>query len=201
LADADGVDPIKPLTIAGRFERGGLLHAMIVPNDVEEFQQWVFRGPNTIVTLMGPDADGVAMLRRRDSDGTWHDETWPATDCWALLAERIESARSHADEGGVATWADGIRYLELADAMNRSVEKRRTSGLEYQEINEEVGNKGTLTLIGCGLIWVILLIFGLSIWVPVIRWAVVPLLAGYLLLLAMSRVAKKSDKSDASEGR
>ena len=74
------------------------------------------------------------------------------------------------------------------DALRRSVEKRRTSGLEYQEISEEVGSKGTLTLIGCGMIWVILLIFGLSIWVPAVRWAIVPLLLGYLALLGMSRL-------------
>ena len=51
-----------------------------------------------------------------------------------------------------------MRCLELDDAARRSVARRRASALEYQEATEEAGFKGTMTLLGCGLLWVSLLL-------------------------------------------
>ena len=55
-------------------------------------------------------------------------------------------------------WLDAVRGLELDDAARRSVERRRSSVLEYQEASEETGFKGTMTLVGCGLIWAMLIL-------------------------------------------
>src|SRR5262249_21545441 len=62
------------------------------------------------------------------------------------------------------------------------VERRRVSGMEYQEANEEVGFKGTMTLVGCALVWVILLLFIGSLWLPWLRWVIVPVLVFFLVL-------------------
>ena len=70
--------------------------------------------------------------------------------------------------------------LELDDAVRRSIERRRTSVLEYQEASEETGFKGTMTLVGCGLIWAIILLVILSFWFPKIGWLILPLLVIFL---------------------
>jgi hypothetical protein len=69
--------------------------------------------------------------------------------------------------------------------------KRRISTLDYQEINEEVGSKGTLTLIGCGMVWVMLLLAFLGIWQPLVLWGVLPLIGLFLALVIMNWLAQK----------
>jgi hypothetical protein len=80
------------------------------------------------------------------------------------------------------TWQDEVRGLELDDAARRSVERRRASTLEYQEATEEAGFKGTMTLVGCGLLWGGLVLLILSIWVPWLGWGILPVLASFLAL-------------------
>jgi hypothetical protein len=85
-------------------------------------------------------------------------------------------------EHRTATWQDAIRALELDDGARRSVERRRASPMEYPEASEEVGFKGTMTLIGCAIVWGILLLLILSsIW-PAARWVIVPLVVVFLAL-------------------
>ncbi len=79
-------------------------------------------------------------------------------------------------------WQDAIRSLELDAAARRSVERRRVSSMEYQEASEEVGFKGTMTLVGCALVWVVLLLFIGSLWLPWLRWVIVPVLVLFLAL-------------------
>ena len=38
--------------------------------------------------------------------------------------------------------------------------------MDYQEANEEVGFKGTMTLLGCGMLWGVIVILLLSRWYP-----------------------------------
>jgi hypothetical protein len=162
LAETEQILVDRPLVWSGRFEAGGLIHGLIRPALDGRASVRLTHMPSVGVTLSADDP-----IR------------------WARLVSAIESGKPGL------TWQDEVRALELQDALRRSVEKRRTSSLEYQEISEEVGNKGTLTLIGCGMIWLILLVVGMSIWWPPIRWAIVPLLGGYLVLLAMNWLARK----------
>jgi predicted dehydrogenase len=80
------------------------------------------------------------------------------------------------------TWQDEVRCLELDDAARRSVERRRASTLEYPEATEEAGVKGTMTLIGCGLVWVFLLLLIGSMWIPWLGRLIVPTLVLFLVL-------------------
>ena len=179
-----------PFAASGVFERGGMFEATHIPNAIEDRHRLTIHGDLAIAILDGPDADGKANLRWRSVEGEWQEQSWSGFDRWQPMIEIIESV----DESTQVSWQDEIRSLELADAFRRSVEKRRTSSLEYQEISEEVGSKGTLTLIGCAMIWVILLIFMLSIWVPWIRWAIVPLIVGFLVLVGLSILARDKPK-------
>jgi hypothetical protein len=80
------------------------------------------------------------------------------------------------------TWQDEIRCLELDDAARRSVVRRRASVLEYQEATEEAGFKGTMTLVGCSLIWLSLVLLIVAVWVPWLIWLILPVFGVFLLL-------------------
>jgi predicted dehydrogenase len=82
----------------------------------------------------------------------------------------------------VLTWQNEVRCLELDDAARRSVERRRASTLEYQEATEEAGFKGTMTLLGCSLLWGSLVLLILSRWLPWLGWAIAPVFALFLVL-------------------
>jgi hypothetical protein len=79
-------------------------------------------------------------------------------------------------------WQDAIRAHELDDAARRSAGKKKISVLEYPDASEEVTFKGTMTLVGCALLWVIILLTILSRWVPWLGWAVAPVLVLFLAL-------------------
>jgi predicted dehydrogenase len=78
------------------------------------------------------------------------------------------------------TWTDEVRCLELDDAARRSLERRRSSTLEYQEAIEEATFKGTMTLAGCALLWASLFLLICSIWIPYLGWVIVPLFTTFL---------------------
>lgn len=96
------------------------------------------------------------------------------------------------------SWQDAIRCLELDDAARRSVERRRASALEYQDATEEASFKGTMTLVGCGLVWVSLVLLILSAWAPWAGWFIIPVLAVFLVLQLLRWVVPKAGTEAAS---
>ena len=92
----------------------------------------------------------------------------------------------------IPSWQDVIRALELDDAARRSAAKRRAGTLEYPEASEEAGFKSTMTLVGCGMLWVILLLLFLSFWKPWLGWFIVPVLSVFLLLQGLRWIARRS---------
>ena len=184
-------NPAEPLLIHGRFENGGLLQGSILHGSGDVADSLSARGVFGEVAMSGPDARGAATLRWRTADGKWTEELWSEWDAWTAFVPVVETACENLASLPRIGWPDAIHALELDDALRRSVEKRRPQSLDYREITEEVGARGTLTLIGCGMIWLMLLVFGLSVWVPWIRWAIVPMLGGFLLLLAMQWLARR----------
>jgi predicted dehydrogenase len=102
----------------------------------------------------------------------------------AIVAGPPEPAAEPAAEvaAPALTWQDEVRCLELDDAARRSVERRRASALEYQDATEETGFKGTMTLVGCGLLWGGLILLILSIWIPWLGWGILPVLTVFLAL-------------------
>src|SRR5205085_1981970 len=102
---------------------------------------------------------GTARLERVDETGQRHEESWEASDPWPALAVAFEAEVGLGpveNKSGGCRWQDAVRALELDDAARRSLERRRASTLEYPEASEEVGFKGTMTLVGCGMLWGIL---------------------------------------------
>src|SRR5439155_2633233 len=100
------------------------------------------------------------------------------------LSERIMPAlaATPSETAACVTWQDAIRCLELDDAARRSVARRRTSTLEYQDATEEASFKGTMTLVGCALLWTSLMLLTLSVWVPWLGWFIAPVFGFFLFM-------------------
>jgi predicted dehydrogenase len=190
-AAGETVLPDEPILFAGRFVSGGLLQASLLPDQPEPRRRLLVLGSQGRAELTFPLGwPGPAQLRWRDRGGEWHEEAWDAWDPWPALVQIMEAAVAQAGTTPAAgrkgpawlTWQDAVRCLELDDAARRSIERRRASTLDYQEVSEEVGFKGTMTLAGCGLIWIMLLLVILARWVPALGWVILPLLAVFLVL-------------------
>ena len=183
IAEASGFAPGEHaeaedvVLVSGRFERGGLFRLTFLPDRPEAQGRLAVMGDRGLAELVFPAGwTGPAFLDWRDESGEFHEEAWDAWDPWPSLVEQFEAAVA----GKTPTWLHAVRGAELDDAVRRSIERRRTSVLEYQEASEETGFKGTMTLVGCGLIWVIILLVVLSFWFPKIGWLIVPLLVIFL---------------------
>jgi predicted dehydrogenase len=168
----------EPVVLTGKFERGGLFQITFLPRREEPTYRVSAIGRHGRAELLFPvGPSGPAFLNWQDASGQ-HEEYWESHDPWPALIEAFENAV--AARPAVISWQDAIRALELDDAARRSLSRRRTSLLEYPEATEEVGFKGTMTLVGCGVLWAVLLLVVLTAWIPWLRWAVVPLLVVFL---------------------
>jgi hypothetical protein len=197
LAPGEEISIEEPVLLSGRFERGFLFQEALVPYQAEPRWRVIAVGSYGQAELLFPvGTRGPAFLSWRDATGETHEESWDAWDPWPALvglfeaAVAPESARDAAPAG--PTWQDAVRCLELDDAARRSAQRRRTSTMEYQEASEEVGFKGTMTLVGCGLIWLTILIIILANWFPKAGWAVVPLLLVFLGLQMFRWIVPRS---------
>ncbi len=190
FAEAEELREGEPVLLAGRFQEGGLFQVSLVPR--QQSPRWCLSvlGSMGRVELCFPQGwNGPAILDWRDADGEPHEEYWQHGDPWPVLIEAFEQtlspSPSGAEEGSERktyrlSWQDAIRALELDDAARRGVEKRRSTLLEYPEATEEVGFKGTMTLLGCSLLWSVLLLLILSVWWPKLGFLIVPLIVIFL---------------------
>jgi predicted dehydrogenase len=174
----------SPVLLAGRFQNGGLFQMMLLPLQADTRWRITVRTALGQIDLVFPEGwPGPARLAWRDESGEAREETWESCDPWAPLVELFETAAATGDRSPLMlSWQDEIRCLELDDAARRSVERRRASTLEYQEVTEEVGFKGTMTLVGCALLWGSLVILMLSVWLPWLAWAILPVFGLFLAL-------------------
>jgi len=199
LAEEEEVPLNAPVVVSGRFESGGMFHEVFLPGQPESRWRIGVVTPRGRAELVFPQGwPGAAHFSWSDETGEGSD-TWDTWNPWPALVVAVESALSaearerksaRAQEHAPAlprsrallSWKDEIRCLELDAAARRSIERRRTSTLEYQEITEEAGFKGTMTMVGCGLIWLSLVLLILSAWIPWMGWLIVPVLIFFLLM-------------------
>jgi predicted dehydrogenase len=180
-----------PVSLSGRFARGGMFQASFRPKQPEEHWRVAVTGSRGRAKLSLPHgASGPSVLEWGES-GTEHQQKWEAWAPWSALVAAFEARIAEpAGEVGIS-WQDEVRCLELDDATRRSVERRRATTLEYPEPSEEAGFKGTMTLIGCGLLWLILLLLILSVWIPPLGWLIAPALFVFLSLQILLWVARR----------
>jgi len=205
FAEREELSPGSPVFVSGRFEAGGLFQTTLLPLEAGDSLGVTVGGARGRAELLMPQGwAGPALLTWRDEAGELHEEAWQRWDPWPALVAELEAAvalsRKPSEERASArpaiTWQDAVRGLELDDAARRSVERRRSSVLEYQEASEEVGFKGTMTLVGCLVVWLLPLVLlatrlipavgwvelpgGRWIYVPHVSWLIVPALAIFL---------------------
>jgi predicted dehydrogenase len=181
FAEGEELGPGEPVLVAGRFDQGGLLRLTLLPRRPDDALRVMLLGSAGGVELLMPQGwDGPAFLGWTDAGGERHEEYWERWDPWPALVEVVETALVRPKGKGVLSWQDAVRGLELDDAARRSVERRRASPLEYPEATEAAGFKGTMTLVGCSLVWGMLLLLILSVWLPAAGWLVAPLLVVFL---------------------
>ncbi len=170
FSDREWLESGQVLLLAGRFVTGGLFHATLVPRHAASLCRLRVFGGTGAVTLTFPQGwHGPAFL-----DVHGQEEAWPTWDRWAAFVE--------AWEADCLSWQDEVRFLELNEAVRLGVEKRRSQSLDYQDVSEEVGFKGTMTLTGCALLWGVLLMLIVSVWVPWVGWLILPLLVVFIAL-------------------
>jgi predicted dehydrogenase len=209
----------EPLLLLGRFERRGLFQETLLPGPEEARWQVVVVGSYGRAELTFPQGwPGPAYLVWRDQRGEVCEERWESWNPWPALVQIFETAVADWAEGergcvsapslGALTqprspgtraplsWQTAVRCLELDDAARRSLERRRLSTLEYPEATEEVGFKGTMTLVGCSLLWVSLLLLILSAWISWLKWTIVPLLVAFLVLQLLRWIVPPSRESE-----
>jgi predicted dehydrogenase len=183
--------PDEPVLLTGRFERQGLFQATFLPGQDEARWHLAVVGTYRRAELDFPNGwPGPCHLVWPGEAGEVQQERWETWNPWPALVEVFEEAtarstpRTHAAASPSPptplTWQTAVRCLELDDAARRSIERGRVSTLEYPEATEEVGFKGTMTLLGCGLLWVSLLLLILSTWISWLKWTIVPLLVVFL---------------------
>jgi predicted dehydrogenase len=190
LATAEEASPEQPVLLSGVFERGGLFQVTLLPQRDEPVYRLTVvgrRGRAELLFPVGPD--GPAFLNWKDAAGQSHEEYWNEADPWSKLVEAFEDAA--AGRPAAVSWQDAVRALELDDAARRSLSRRRTSLLEYPEATEEVGFKGTMTLLGCAVLWGVILLVILSVWLPWLGRAIVPLLVVFLGLQFLRYALRK----------
>lgn len=202
--------PGQPLLLSGRFLSGLVFQATYVPEQSEA--RWRL----SLVTTTGRATlsfeqgwPGPSCWTHTDEGGAERTEKFEPFDPWSALLEHFEQevdvasirrvhqrplARSLVEDPPALAWQDELRALELDDAARRSAEKGRVSTLDLQETTEEATFKGTMTLVGCSLIWLTLVVLIVSVWVPPLAWAILPLLAIFMAMQALRWVVPTSNE-------
>jgi hypothetical protein len=208
--------PGAPLLLSGRFLDGVLIQATYLPNQSESL--WRL----SLVTTMGRATlefaqgwPGPAQLTFTDEHGASQTESWEAFHPWPALIERFEHALVEASfrkpqpgqpsdvcltkSPPVLGWQDELRALELDDAARRSVERGRSNTLDLQETTEEATFKGTMTLVGCSLIWLTVVVLIVSVWIPWLALLIVPVFGAFLALQGLRWIVPEHSNAKAPE--
>jgi predicted dehydrogenase len=183
LAPTESLAADDVVLVNGRFASGLLFQASYLPRQPGNCRSLALLGDKGSAELVFPHGQpGPAYLAFWDQSGTLCETAWQACDPWRPMVEILEAALEHPEETSrsIPSWQDVVRALELDDAARRSVEKRRASLMEYPEATEEAGFKGTMTLIGCGVLWLLLAVVIVANWYPALCWLTVPILGAFL---------------------
>ena len=202
--------PGEPLLVSGRFVNGMLIQATYLPNQSQAACRFSLVTTTGRVTLAFEQGwPGSAQWISLDDGGAARTEELPSFHPWAALIERFEQAIEEAlvrrptpgqpsdvcltRTPPMLGWQDELRALELDDAARRSVERGRSNTLDLQETTEAATFKGTMTLVGCSLIWLSVIVLILSVWVPLLAWLIVPLFGVFLVMQTLRWIVPQGE--------
>jgi predicted dehydrogenase len=197
-SEAEEPAPADLLVLAGRLQAGTLLRVTLLPCEARERLALRMTFSHAQLELEFPEGlAGPATLHGSTPERL--SESFAAFDPWPALVEHFERVLAHyrvprpITPGQTSTicltssppslaWLDAIRAIELDENVRRSLHYGRSYAPDLQDASEEVTFKGTMTLVGCSLIWVMILMLILSIWLPWMGWLIIPLLGAFLVL-------------------
>ena len=93
-------------------------------------------------------------------------------------------------------WTDAIRAIELDDAVRRSLRYRRAYQMDLQDASEEGNFKGTMTLVGCSMLWLAIGLLFASIWMPQLGYVIFPAMGIFLVLQLLRWVVPRRGGPD-----
>jgi hypothetical protein len=137
------------------------------------------------------------------------DEFEPATAAIDRLAEAVAESQS-APRAAASTWDAATRAAEVVDAVELSLQKRRTIEVYQQQLTERLAFRGMMAALGCGLLliaFVGVVVVGMlqgaagvagQRLIPAWSLILLAVLAFFLLLQAVPLLARKSKTSDSS---
>jgi predicted dehydrogenase len=184
LADREEeLQPNDSVTLTGRFERGGLFQVVLLPGAGSGPFRLVLRGGSGQAELTAPEGiEGPMQLRYTTPDGPRQEdwEAWDPAASWCRLVQDLDRGQAPPLD-----WLDGIRCLELFDAAQQSVARRRVVPLLYEEFSEVSTFKGAMTSLGCGLLCLALLVFLVGVWLRLPRAALYGMVGCLLAFLGL----------------
>lgn len=126
-----------------------LIRYSVAPADGENEALLTAIGAGGTAALIMPN-EGVWALDAPDLVGEQPLE-FPDWDSGREAIERMR--RLLAGDEVAPPWSDVCREIELADSIQRSLDKGRTVELHYEDYTEDGTFKGTMTSLGCALLW------------------------------------------------
>ena len=203
----------EPLVLTGRFVRGGLWQMTLLPRQSQPFWRMTALARHARTELVFPQGwPGPAQLTYTDDQGQPRVADWPALNPWSSLVDAFDSAvdawrtrrratqpgeqdqTSLTDDAPRLGWLDAIRALELDDAVRRSVQRRRAYSMDFPEATEEASFKGAMTLVGCSLLWLSLMLLILSVWMPALGWLILPVISVFLVMQLLRWAVPRENK-------
>ena len=189
----------QPIAITGRFVSGLLLQATFLPNQVES--HWRLALVNAVgrasleFTKGWPGPARLTWIERAAGRRRGKREPWLALLERSNKPSSTPRCEARSRPAGIGQPYQGrprssagktsCGSLELDDAARRSMERGRSSLLDLQETTEEATFKGTMTLVGCSLIWLAVIVLILSFWIPWLAIGIVPVFGVFLILQAL----------------
>ncbi len=212
LSSGEELTPGRPCLISGRFLAGGMFQATHLPNQAHPYLRLSLVTAGGRRSLIFDEGWPGPARWFEEGSGDSVGPIWPASNPWIPLIEHFEQAVAQSagkkplpgqPAGSCLTkppvclgWQDEWRALELDDAARRSAERGRGSTLDFQEATEEAGFKGTMTLLGCSLIWLSLIVLILAVWMPVLVWFILPVFGLFLVMQTLRWVLPPKMKDE-----
>jgi hypothetical protein len=173
-----------PLTLTGRWERGGHFVTRFARNLAEGF---VLQSSRGVIRWQGPLlAPGPYRLERQignQTDGCQgsQESVWRNYADWLLRGRPLAALP--------AQWSDAVATAEIVQAVEESLQTRKTVPLWHQEYNESTVYKSRAATLGCGMVWMMLVLAMISPLVPQVLYLIPVLLVVCLALFALGWLA------------
>jgi len=163
IGDIEGVsamgdrdDPYKNLSVGLNGSRGMTARWNVVPTGTALHGTIELHGENGKATLEIP-ADGPWRFEVEQGKGPA--QSWPNWDAAGAVVKELDGQRA-----GMGTWFDGCRDLEIADHVAASLRRKRTIEIRRHGDPEENAFKGIMSVGGCLILLVCLLVLlGLAV--------------------------------------